>query len=285
MIPREIKIRTPNLEFAAIEWGDPEAKPIVALHGWMDNAASFTPLASKLKGVRLIAVDQAGHGLSQHRPPGFSYDIWHYVEDLVAILDALELSRVSLLAHSMGAVVSTMAASSILLDRVSSMVLVDGLFPMPRTADESPMSLTEYLTARQGLSDSKPGAYYRTLDQAVRARAMGLFKVSKKSSELLVERSLKNDGEGWVWTNDPRLKMSSPVRFTLEQSLAFPKALKCSTHLIHADAGLIQQLILQNKEQLPDIRYYPLAGSHHLHMDGCVEAVADIANTVFSEAM
>ena len=68
MQPRDIEIKTERMTFSALEWGNADDKPVLALHGWLDNAASFTPLAPRLKNVRLIAVDLAGHGRSQHRP-------------------------------------------------------------------------------------------------------------------------------------------------------------------------------------------------------------------------
>jgi hypothetical protein len=37
---------------------------VIALHGWLDNANSFARLAPQLKGLRIVALDLAGHGYS-----------------------------------------------------------------------------------------------------------------------------------------------------------------------------------------------------------------------------
>ena len=34
---------------------------VLALHGWLDNAASFVPLAAQLPGLELVAIDLPGH--------------------------------------------------------------------------------------------------------------------------------------------------------------------------------------------------------------------------------
>ena len=35
--------------------------PVIALHGWLDNAASFLPLAARFEGFDLVALDLPGH--------------------------------------------------------------------------------------------------------------------------------------------------------------------------------------------------------------------------------
>lgn len=287
MQPREMMIKTRALEFAAQEWGDPKGMPVIALHGWLDNSASFTPLAmtGKLKGIRLIVPDMAGHGWSQHRPDGFSYDVWHYVEDLVDIADALNLERFGLIGHSLGGVVCTMAAASALKDRIIAMVLIDGISPTPRLPSQSPVSLADYIQQRRTAAKDLPVARYRSKKQAVRARAIGQYKVSRASAELLVDRSIQEDGEDWVWTSDARLKLVSPARFTLEQSLAFIHALTCPAYVVYASEGEIEGFIDHLQGDIPGFLFYPVPGTHHLHMDGYADTVVEVANTAFSGGM
>ena len=58
---------------AALAWGDPEAPTWLALHGWLDNAESFSrlaPLLVEALGIRIVAIDFPGHGHSQPRAEG-----------------------------------------------------------------------------------------------------------------------------------------------------------------------------------------------------------------------
>lgn len=56
-------------------WGPPDGLPVFALHGWLDNAGSFDTLIPLLpKNLRIVAVDTAGHGLSDPFPPDIAYN-------------------------------------------------------------------------------------------------------------------------------------------------------------------------------------------------------------------
>ena len=55
------------------KWGGPEGIPTVGLHGWLDNANTFDRLAPLIPELNLVALDFAGHGLSNHRAEGVHY--------------------------------------------------------------------------------------------------------------------------------------------------------------------------------------------------------------------
>lgn len=71
----EVRLSLPHIELAAHLFGPQDGLPVIALHGWLDNANSFARLAPKLKGLRILALDMAGHGHSDHRPPGAGYGL------------------------------------------------------------------------------------------------------------------------------------------------------------------------------------------------------------------
>jgi non-heme chloroperoxidase len=80
------------------DWG--AGKPLLFLHGWALNsqmwAYQMLPLSSQ--GFRCIAYDRRAHGRSSDPGRGFDYDT--LADDLAAILEALDLSDVTLIAHS-----------------------------------------------------------------------------------------------------------------------------------------------------------------------------------------
>lgn len=111
--------------------GDGTGEPVLALHGWLDNCASFDRLAPLLEGINLVAMDMAGHGRSYHRSPHANYNIWEEAEDIIGVSEALGWRNFSLLAHSRGAIASVITAGAF-PKRIKRLALIDGLVPQQR---------------------------------------------------------------------------------------------------------------------------------------------------------
>lgn len=93
-----------GIRIRAVERGDPDAPPVVLVHGWGCTVYIFRYNIGALAdaGFRVIAVDLKGHGLSD-KPLGVEqYTIDALVEHLREILDALGLARPALAGHSLG---------------------------------------------------------------------------------------------------------------------------------------------------------------------------------------
>ena len=55
-----------GLSFKGLCFGPEDGHRVLALHGWLDNAASFSRITPLLVGCRVVAIDQRGHGLTDH---------------------------------------------------------------------------------------------------------------------------------------------------------------------------------------------------------------------------
>ena len=65
-----------DIELVARVSGPQDGIPVIALHGWLDNALSFDAIAERQSTWRLVALDLPGHGHSGHKPASGSYGIW-----------------------------------------------------------------------------------------------------------------------------------------------------------------------------------------------------------------
>ena len=203
------------------------------------------------------------------------------MEDVVDIIDSLSLDRVTLLGHSLGAVVAVMVAT-VLKERVDALVCLDGLYPWPRKAEDAPTVLSEYIEQRRAFRKSTLVNRFKTLEQAVRIRTFGQFPVSKTSASLLVERALYLDGDVWLWRTDPRLKLSSPLRFSTDQAQAFVDALTCETHMMFVEDGIVDSIGGHSVDRFPNVNFHAVQGTHHFHMDGATDRFAELVHRVLT---
>lgn len=275
---REYDIDLHGRRMAVVEWGAPDGVPLVALHGWLDNAASFTLLAGLLPGVRLIAPDLAGHGFSDHRAPGQPYYIWDNVADVLALLDALALEQVALLGHSMGASVATLLAGSF-PERVSQLFLLDGLAPRTYSADTLPEQMAAAL--QKGKRIRRRGwRPYLSFEDALQARMGGRYAVSRQAAAWLLARSLEQKADGWYWRHDIALTQPSVVRLCDEQVAAFLQRLSMPVLLMMAERGNELDGVQPLLERVPELELKVFDGGHHLHMDE--QPAALIANRLLA---
>jgi esterase len=101
-LPSDHTLEVRGLALHYLDWGNPEATPLVLVHGLTNSAAGWQRVASSLADdYHVVALDQRGHGDSSWADPG-AYDTDSYVADLEGFVDVLGLERFVLVGHSMG---------------------------------------------------------------------------------------------------------------------------------------------------------------------------------------
>jgi pimeloyl-ACP methyl ester carboxylesterase len=86
------------------ENGPSDGRPVLMLHGWAASLYTYRHAFERLPphGMRTIAVDLRGHGLSDKPAHAGAYGLDAYCADLDALLNALELPAADLIGQSMG---------------------------------------------------------------------------------------------------------------------------------------------------------------------------------------
>ena len=268
------------VRLATKEWGDSSGLPVIALHGWLDNANSFDQMLPHLDGMHVIAVDMAGHSQSGDRSADSGYDIWQDVADVLAISEQMGWDRFALLGHSRGAIVSALFAGTF-PDLVSQCLLIDSYFPIPNKPANAASQLAKAITDKKRFKTIQPTAF-NSFEDAVKARVNGFVPLQKEAAIILAQRGVEEINGKYCWRNDQRLKATSMVTFTKEQCQSFFTSIKCPIMLIQAQSGLLQGPIQpQLKEWVPHIQVISMPGSHHLHLEDQAESVADKAQQLF----
>ena len=284
---REFAIDLPSGRIAGLRGidGGPHAPRVIALHGWLDNAASFVPLAAHLHGIELVAPDLPGHGRSAHLAPGADYSFAAAVNSVLDIADALGWERFSLLGHSMGAGIASLVAASS-PERVRRLVAIEALGALAEVPERTTARLREAVAATRAL----PGKRLRVFPDvalAVRARMQGVTgsTLSEGAARLLVERGLApvqaagGAAQGYAWSSDPRLTLPTMMRLTEAQVRDLVRGIECPTRVIHADPPqpyLPEPLRSERAALLPHGELVVMPGGHHLHMEQPAEVAAAI---------
>jgi pimeloyl-ACP methyl ester carboxylesterase len=107
---------------ACAEYGDPGGLPVLALHGTPGSRLMFAlaDRAARERGVRLIAPERPGYGLSDYR---HSESLAQIAEDLSAVADLYEVDRFAVIGVSGGGPYAVAAAAA-MPDRISLLALV-----------------------------------------------------------------------------------------------------------------------------------------------------------------
>ncbi len=279
MIPvpdREYRLSLPVGEIAVCEWGDESAPPLLLLHGWLDNAATFFTTAPFLATqFRCIAIDFPGHGLSSHLG---NFAQYHFVDGVLAVhsvLEALDISRCAMVGHSMGGALGLLYAACF-PEHVSHLVSIDAFGPLVCKAEESVEQMREACIERSKRKDSKK-ALYRSVDLALAIRATA-GDCPQELLRPIVERNLHETDGGFQWSSDARLRWPSLLRMSPEHVTSFMQKLTMPVLVIQAQSGLsfVPKALQAFSASVPNLTVHTVPGGHHVHLEQ-PQTVADLS--------
>ena len=256
---------------------------VLALHGWLDNAASFIPLARHLHGIDLVAIDQPGHGRSAHLPPGTDYSFVGAINAILDVADALGWDQFALLGHSMGAGIGSLIAASC-PERIERLVAIEALGALAEMPEHTVARMREAVAAHRAVA-GKQLRVFPCVDTAVRAR-MHAGRVPGSGLDeplvrLLVERGVTEVEGGYVWSSDQRLTLPTMTRMTEEQVANLVAGIHCPAMVIFAEPAqtyLPDDVRRQRAALLPQGKLVVMPGGHHLHLNQPAAVAAAIGD-------
>ena len=265
-------------------WGNPKNITAVATHGWLDNAHSFLPLAKHWNTANggLLALDWAGHGLSDHRPAGNHYHFIDYAYDLWSLFEQQGWQNVILVGHSMGGFVANVVAS-LCPERIKHLVLIEAFGLLVSDGEDAHQQLVDGFQSRQKLAGSR-WRDYGELSSAVEARAKSA-DFSRQLVEILVQRGCFRNPHGrWQWRADPRVKSTSPYRLPAATVEQFLNHIDSPITLIRGEKGYdkVEPAIQQWQHCVKQLKVETMPGGHHLHMETPAPLAAILLNIASS---
>lgn len=277
MTVKEIEFNLPHIRLNALQWGEGRRK-VLALHGWLDNAMSFAPLAAELvdTDTSLLALELAGHGRSGHRPLNSGYHFSDYLRDVMQVITEIGVEPIDMIGHSLGGIIASLLAG-IFPTRFASVVCIE-CYGAAIVSDN--LNYGEYFAKSiSGLDDTQAMAtrVYPALTGLVRARLQA-GEMQEENARRLIERNTLAVEGGYRFCSDKRLTQQQPMLASEEQVRQLLAGATAPILVIEGNEGFLPNWPhAQARYALPP---YPevvqLAGKHHVHMDNATETAATI---------
>lgn len=276
---REVEINFQGRKLTGKRWGREGDTPVMALHGWLDNASSFDLIAPALSGFDIFALDFAGHGHSDHRPLHTPYIAALDVQDVIAAANQLRWEQFSLLAHSMGAEVSAHIIG-LYPDRIRRLFAIDGYAQTVSDARWLELhrdSIDENLTREAGTLRVFPNE---------EEMARGVAKATGQtvaSARVLVERGSKKVNGGFSWISDPRVRWSDALGITEQQMDHIIASFGGEVLVVGSNSGFKWYWAGTKRlaSKFGNFEFMTMDGSHHLHMDADATELARLIQDFF----
>lgn len=267
-------------------WGSPERQPILALHGWQDNAGSFDLLSPLIKNSSVLAIDLPGHGLSSWLPNGIPYDDATTILIIRKLKNHFGWKKVKFLGHSAGALTSFLYAS-FFPDETEFVIALDGLqYPPINVPQHTALyaQTTDKFLALE--SKTTPIPSYQE-DEFVQRWIKGTNNsLDEISVRILMIRGAKRKEDGTIFfSRDPRVKLNIPTRsiYTLEYLKELAKLIKCPYFVLRSSETVSDDefssdvvKIMENNSR--GFTLISIPGTHHLHLTN-YKGVAEFVNT------
>jgi esterase len=230
-----------------------QGDPVLLLHGLLGAGNNFGVLARALSPYyRVICPDLRNHGDS---PQASAMSYVDMAEDVLALLDTLNFTRVALLGHSMGGK-AAMVMARLNPDRVARLLVAD-IAPVSYAlrnhdilAAMAALNLAD-LTSR---TEADRHMQQTVADSAVRA--------------FVLTNLVRTENEGWRWrVNLPVLQRALP------EICAFPELdMPAYETLTYFAYGTRSNYVLpEHKEmifrQFPGAQFVPIEAGHWLHAE------------------
>jgi pimeloyl-ACP methyl ester carboxylesterase len=263
---------------ALTRWGSSSESPCLLLHGWMDCAAGWQLLVDALpEHWSFIGIDWRGHGGSAWRTERYWFA--DRLAELDAVLDALAPAAPwHVIAHSLGGMVASLYAA-IRPERCAWLVNIEG-FGMPEIEPEDfPAHLAGWL--EQLRSPAVP-RHYASVAELARMLQRRNPALPASHALYLAQVWTRPQAGGFEMIADPRLQLSSPVRYTRAQVESSWARIRAPVQLLYgSDSELLHKAgptVLERFAQaIPraDIQCVSPAG-HLLHHEQPQQSAAHI---------
>lgn len=262
-----------RLRLHYVDWGNPDAPPLILQHGGRDHCRSWDWVAQELRhDWHVIAADLRGHGDSAWSPDG-DYSMNAYVYDFAQLVHTLGYREVTIVAHSLGGNIAT-RFTGLYPDKVRKLANIEGLGPSPAILAERGETgyadrLREWIDNKRAAAGRMPRRYATLKAAYERMKEENAYLTDEQARHLTIHGVARNEDGTWSWKFDNYLNVW-PVDSTPQSDIdSLWHAIACPMLLFYG-----QDSFATNPEKDGRIRHFSTArvieyenAGHWLHHD------------------
>lgn len=256
-------------------------QPVLALHGWQDNAGTFDLLVPLLPAhISVLCIDLPGHGLSSHLPDGCYYNSLDNVIVLLMIMKAYKWRKLYLMAHSMSAILGFVFAS-FYPDKMGMLIGIEGMKPHQRSSVDTVRKFGDRFDKfisedeRHRCIENEPPSY--TFDETIERIYNGTFQsIDRDLCKFMLARNVRRSTkypDRYYFGRDRRLKFYNDTVADHETYMEMARAITCpylfikSRHTWSFEDDRYHNEVLQILLSKNNFTYFECDGTHHVHMN------------------
>ena len=213
-----------RLRLHYVDWGNPEAPPMLLVHGGRDHCRNWDWFAERYQDrYHIIAPDLRGHGDSEWLVGG-TYDIIDYVYDIAQLLHQTGMTPVTLVAHSLGGSIALNYAG-LYPENIKALIAIEGMGPPPdmeKQRRETPIEdrLRYWVDDLRKISGRTPRRYPSVEEAFQRMQAENPHLNEAQARHLTVHGINRNEDGTYSWKFDNYVRSFPPLGMDPEQQKA-----------------------------------------------------------------
>lgn len=280
--PTSNSFMSQRLRLNYVDWGNPDAPPLLLIHGGRDHCRSWDWVAEEFQhDWHVIAPDLRGHGDSEWASDG-NYEFGPLIYDLTQLIHQLDLAPVTMVAHSLGGYIAT-CYTGLYPDTVRKLVSIEGLGPSPamlakRDAISFHDKFLKWVSDKRTASGRIPRRYATLDDSLARMKAENTYLSDVQARHLTLCGANRNEDGTWSWKFDPHLNVMSAFNISNEEVHKLWNTITCPVLLLYGKDSWAS-----NPEKDGRIKHFNTAkviefekAGHWLHHDQFERFVAEV---------
>ncbi|MEM7216890.1 MAG: alpha/beta hydrolase [Pseudomonadota bacterium] len=210
-----------RLRLHYVDWGNPDAPPMLLIHGGRDHCRNWDWFAQRYRDrYHIIAPDLRGHGDSEWLVGG-NYDHIDYIYDIAQLLHQTQMTPLTIVSHSLGGSIALNYAG-LFPQNIDHLVAIEGLGPPPQMIEErfnQPLHkrVTNWIDDMRQVAGRTPRRYPTVEEAFERMQAENPHLTAEQARHLTIHGVNRNEDGTYSWKFDNYIRAFPPLGIPFDE--------------------------------------------------------------------